>query len=67
MKKIRNAVVFLLLFVLLLNGSGLLFQPVWIDWANYDTKNEFYNRPDNTIETIFVGASIVDNAFIPSE
>lgn len=44
-----------------------MFQPVWISWNNYSTKYGFYEEPEDTIETIFLGSSRAITAFIPTE
>ena len=43
------------------------YQPVWKSWNNYNTINGFYEEPENTIETIFLGASITVNGITPTE
>ena len=59
--------IFSLISVLLFGGVNLLFQPVWLEWNNYDTIHGFYEQPENTIETVFLGASIAINGFTPME
>ena len=59
--------IFSLISVLLFGGVNLLFQPVWLEWTNYDTIHGFYEQPENTIETVFLGASIAINGFTPME
>ncbi len=43
------------------------FQPVWFKWNNYNTTKGFYEEPKNTIETLFLGASIVLSSVSPME
>lgn len=59
--------VFSLISVLVFGGLNVLFQPVWLEWNNYDTIHGFYEQPENTVETVFVGASIVINGITPME
>ena len=47
--------------------SNFFYQPVWRNWNNYDTTRGFYEEPENTIETVFLGASIIVNGITPSE
>ena len=46
---------------------GWFFQPVWKFWNNYNTMHGFYEEPENTIETIFLGASITACGFSVTE
>ena len=59
--------VFILIGALLVTAASYFFQPAWKDWNNYDTMHGFYEEPENTIETIFLGASIVVNGITPME
>lgn len=59
--------VFVSLFLLITVKLSYFLQPVWREWNNYDTLHGFYEEPDNTIETIFLGASIVANGIVPME
>lgn len=49
---------FALVFLILFYAVNNLFQPIWTKWNNYYTTNGFYEEPENTIETLFFGASI---------
>lgn len=42
------------------------FQPKWFEWNNYDTTHGFYMEPRNTIETVFLGSSVMVNGIIPA-
>ena len=54
-------------FLMLFNYFSALLKPVWTDWNNYGTVNGFYEQPENTVSTVFLGASVTANAFIPIE
>ncbi len=62
-KPIWRVVLFTLIIILLLGLLGELFRPLWY----YRTFDSFYDQPKNTIETIFLGASIVSAGIIPTE
>ena len=56
--------IFLSLYVML----GKFFQPVWPawnNWYNYFTMYGFYEEPEDTIETIFLGSSVMADAIVP--
>lgn len=58
---------FIICGILLFYGMNYYFQPVWKDWNNYSTIYGFYEEPKNTIETLFLGASIVVDGITPAE
>lgn len=58
---------FLVLFAVIFVLLNQLFQPVWYYWNNYDTTHDIYDELADTIETIFLGASIVANGVTPME
>lgn len=58
---------FCVCFLLLFSWFSALLKPVWTDWNNYGTVNGFYEQPDNTVSTVFLGASVIANGFIPIE
>lgn len=43
------------------------FQPQWTKWNNYYTTKGFYEEPDDTIETLFLGASVMQSSVSPME
>lgn len=51
--------------VLLLLNS--FFKPEWTKWNNYYTTKGFYEEPEQTIETLFLGASVVQSSVSPME
>ena len=51
----------------LLIGVNYIARPVWLEWNNYNTMHAFYKEPENTIETIFLGASVTVNGITPME
>ena len=59
--------VFVVVLVLLLAGANSFLQPVWFYENNYHTYTGFYEEPHNSIETIFVGASMTLFGFSPME
>ncbi|MDO4797346.1 MAG: hypothetical protein Q4A01_04905 [Coriobacteriales bacterium] len=70
-KRARFAVLKVALFgvvlALLLSGVNVLFQPVWYEWNNYHTHHGFYQQPANSVEGVFVGASLTVNSLIPTQ
>lgn len=66
-KKICKTLIFVLIFILVGSWLTSVLQPDWTDWNNYDTTRGFYEQPDNTLETVFLGASIAVNGFTPME
>ena len=53
-----RAILFSLLACVIFGGLSLLFQPEWLEWNNYDTIHGFYEQPENTVETVILGASV---------
>ena len=71
-KRLCNSIVIrAILFTIILSALSLLlcfmFQPLWIEWNNYETIDGFYKEPKNTIETVFLGPSTVVNGISPME
>lgn len=58
---------FLVFFIVLLAGINSFLQPVWFYENNYHTTRSFYDEPTDTIETVFVGASMTLHGFSPME
>ena len=68
--KVKNAVFSLLfcaILLVLLWYSGNLVRPVWSDWNNYHTIHDFYNEPENRIEAVFLGTSMIINGISPTQ
>ncbi len=61
-----RATVFVLILGLLMAGLNALFQPRWYEWNNYHTHEGFYQQPNDTVEAIFLGASLTVSGFIPT-
>jgi len=59
--------VFVGILLLLLAGINSFLQPVWFYENNYNTYHGFYQEPHNSIETVFVGASMTLFGFSPME
>ncbi len=66
-KNLLRVVLFGVLVLTVLLGLNSFMQPVWFNWNNYYTTEGFYEEPENTLETVFVGASIVTSGFTPTE
>ena len=66
-QQILKMTTFIIIGALLISGISYFSQPAWKDWNNYDTVHGFYEEPENTIETVFLGASIVINGITPTE
>ncbi len=43
------------------------FKPEWTKWNNYYTTEGFYEEPDDTVETLFLGASVMQSSVSPME
>ncbi len=48
-------------------GLSNFLKPSFFDWNTYYTMNGFYEEPENTIETVFPGSSVVVRGIIPTE
>ena len=66
-KDIVKIGIFMLIAWMIFGILDYFYQPVWKSWNNYNTINGFYKEPANTIETIFLGASIMVNGITPTE
>ena len=66
-KNACRAGLFAVISLIIYGCLNFVFQPVWLEWNNYDTIQGFYEQPENTIETVFLGASIVVNGVTPME
>lgn len=66
-KRIGKGVLFIVIFLLLFFAVSFFMQPYWDNWGNQDTMKGFYSEPENTIETIFVGASMSTAGITPME
>ena len=55
------------LTLVVLLGLNSFFQPVWSKWNNYYTTKGFYEEPENTIETLFLGASVMQSSVSPMQ
>lgn len=66
-KTLLRAGVFCVLVAVVYMCLGSFFQPVWLKWNNYHTTKGFYEEPKNTIETVFLGSSVVSSSFSPME
>ncbi len=69
-EKARNkakVAVFLIIFCMLFALANWLVSPVWEEWGNYDSLHGFYEQPEDTIETVFLGTSLMVNGVIPME
>lgn len=70
MKKKKTATrigIFFIICGVLFLICNYFYKPAWKEWNNYDTVHGFYEEPENTIETLFLGASVTVNGIIPIE
>ncbi|MCD8082491.1 MAG: hypothetical protein LUE86_02915 [Clostridiales bacterium] len=65
-RKIKVAI-FLFIAVGVFCVCNYIVQPIWDKDNEYNSLQGFYEEPENTIETIFLGASITAYGFIPAE
>lgn len=69
MKKQRNKFfggIFCIVLIGILLSLNYILQPKWLtNDTNYDTTYIYYEQPDNTIEVIFAGTSVVLDGFSP--
>lgn len=66
-KTLLRAVAFCVVVAVVLSCLGSFFQPVWLKWNNFNTTKGFYEEPKNTIETVFLGSSVVASSISPIE
>ena len=66
-KSFAKVFAFVLIFCILFCGLNSFLQPVWKTYNNFNTVRGFYEEPENTIETVFIGASMTANGIIPIE
>ncbi|MBQ7118134.1 MAG: hypothetical protein IJN88_07985 [Clostridia bacterium] len=59
--------VFCLVTTIVLLFLNSFFKPEWTKWNNYYTTKGFYEEPENTIETVFLGASVMQSSVSPME
>lgn len=59
--------IFVVILLMLFFGLNSFLQPVWYYENNYHTFKSFYKEPADTIETVFVGASMTLHGFSPME
>ncbi|MCD7761939.1 MAG: hypothetical protein LUI14_01845 [Lachnospiraceae bacterium] len=64
---IVKTLIFVFLAAALFVYINQLVQPIWTSWSNYDRTEGFYEEPENTLETVFVGTSVVVTGIIPAE
>ena len=57
----------MVIFAVIFACVNSFLQPVWFYENNYHTYRSFYEEPRNTIETVFVGASMTLFGFSPTE
>jgi len=60
-KTLGRVCVFILVFCICFSVVSEIFQPMWSPDNNFYSLSGFYEEPRNTIETVFLGASIVRN------
>lgn len=69
-KKIKVIVKLALLVVIVTSifiACNKLFQPIWTTWNNYYTIYGFYEEPEDTIETVFLGRSVMASGVMPTQ
>lgn len=64
---ILRATAFLFIFAMLFVYLNYIFQPKFELRNNYLTKKDFYNEPNNTIETVILGTSVSLQGIMPME
>ncbi len=68
MKRGKTAVkivLFCAVAAVLFGAVSYLVRPVWMEDNDYDSTYGFYREPRNTIETIFLGTSVVERGITP--
>lgn len=60
-KTLGRVCVFIVVFCLCFSFVSTIFQPLWTPDNNFYSLRGFYQEPRNTLETVFLGASIVRN------
>ncbi len=65
MKIIIKVLVLLLTIVIIFGCVNEIVQPKWTEYDSYNTASGLYEEPENSIEVLFLGTSVVVNGFIP--
>lgn len=60
-------VLFAVLFVVLFAAACHVFLPRVRDWDYYDSASCFYQEPEDSIETVFLGSSTMVHGVIPAD
>jgi len=66
-KKVLRISVFMAIVLVAFIFLNSLFQPIWYTWGAIHQTKGFYDEPENSIETVFVGTSIGITGIIPTE
>lgn len=64
-KRIVKVLCFTIVCIVMFFFLNEFMQPRWKEWNNYDTLYGFYEEKENTIETIFLGSSVVITGIDP--
>lgn len=71
MTKIGKSIAFLMILVLVLAGANTILLPkTYINnsiWPSTSKFNQFYDMDEDSIDVLFIGSSVVANAFSPQE
>lgn len=71
MMDICKCILFIVILVFSLSVINRMLEPKYIQktstWPTTATFNEFYKMENNSIDVLFLGSSVVVNAFIPQE
>ncbi len=71
MKRIKigaKIIIFIMVVAVLFVGANIILRPVWIvDDYQYSKVHGFYKEPNDTIETVFLGTSVMAHGVIPME
>lgn len=59
MGKAFKVITFIVVLGVMIAAITYVLKPAWFENNHYDTLNGFYEQPENTIDTIFLGASQV--------
>lgn len=60
-------ILFLSIFGVLFVFANILMQLNWSDWDTSDRLKGFYKEPENRIEVLMLGSSVIANSMIPTE
>lgn len=66
-KILLRVAIFSVIILITLVGLNKFFRPAFFGWNIYYATSGFYEEPEDTIETLFLGSSVGSRGIIPTE